>query len=474
MVVLGIMQIPIITKNLGSSLYGTWAIIITTITIIIPFSTLSFNMSLVRFLAAEKDIKKIREDFLSAFSLVVLSGLVFSLLFFGLSDVFARYILKDASLIAYLRLSSVLVLLNTTFWVITAFFRTGSRIGIFNILTLGWNALQVGLTILFLLLGYGLTGVIYAAILSAVLLNIIGLFMILREIGISRPKFSNIKTYLKWGLPLLPTNAILWIISPGDRYIVSYFLGVSATGIYSASSGIGAYTTFAFVPLSTVLYPIISKAYDEGNQEECQNYFQLSFKYLMMITIPAAVGLTMLARPLLIILTTTEFVSGTPIIAFTAFGALASILYSLGIYIIYLVGKTQTIMKLLGISAATNVILDILLVPHMGVIGAGIGSFVATVVLGLLTLIVTRRHIKYDLSFSFLIKSAVSAGIMALCLWFIHPRSALMVLVSIIAGIITYFGVLLLIRGFSKTELTFATTFIRDNLKGIFRSKSKS
>lgn len=66
-VVLGIIQIPIITRALGSSQYGIWALIITAISLLIPFTGLSFSMSIIRFLAAEKDTDKIREDFLFCF-----------------------------------------------------------------------------------------------------------------------------------------------------------------------------------------------------------------------------------------------------------------------------------------------------------------------------------------------------------------------------------------------------------------------
>ena len=471
-VVLGIIQVPIITKALGSSLYGTWAIIYAAIALIMSFTMLSFNMSLVRFLAAEKDREKIRDDFFSAFALVILSGVVASLLFFVLSHFFAIFILKDASLSIYLRLSSVLILLTTTFsGVITAFFRAGNRIGIYNLLTIGWNASWVGLTILFLSLGYGLTGVISAAILSVAIFNIIGISMIFKEIGFRRPRFSNMKAYLKWGLPLTPASAVGWIISNSDRYIVSYFLGVATAGIYTASNGIGSYTSFALLPLSTVLYPAISKTYDEGNLDECRNLFQLSFKYLMMFTIPAAVGLSLLAKPLLIILTTPEFVSGAPVVALAAFGALSSCLYSLGIYVIYLVGKTQIVIRLLSITAVLVLILNAILIPHMGIVGAGIGSLIASSFLGLLTIIITRRYLKYDLSLSFLIKSAVSSGFMALCIWLINPKSVSMVFVSIIVAIITYFGVLIAVKGFSKTEWAFVTAFIRDSFKGILKAK---
>ena len=109
--------------------------------------------------------------------------------------------------------------------------------------------------------------------------------------------------------------------------------------------------------------------------------------------------------------------------------------------VLYLVGKTQIIIRLLGIAAVLNIVPNVILVPRIGIIGAGLASLIAYIVLGWLGLIVTRRYLKFDLSLSFLIKSALSSGFMALCIWLINPQSVLMVFVSIIAGIITYFVV---------------------------------
>ena len=472
MLVLGIIQFPILTKALGSSQYGVWALIFTAVSLITPFAGLSFSISIIRFLAAEKDPDRISEDFLSAFSLVLLSGFIFSWLFFLSSQFIATSILKDASSLLYLRLGSVLILLNSTFPLILSFFRRGNRIGIFNFLNLGLSVLQLVLTILFIRLGYGLQGVIEAAILSAAILNIIGISMIFKEIGFRRPKISNMKAYLTWGFPMTPNAAIQWIINASDRYIVNYFRGVSAAGVYNAADGIGGYASFAIMPMGIVLYPVISKTYDEGNRDECRKYFQYSFKYLMMLTIPAAMGLSILAKPLLRILTTSAFLSGSSVLALATLGALVSSVFQIGIYVIHLVGKTQITLRLLAIAAVVNVVMNIILVPLMGIEGAALASVTAYAVLGGLTLIITRRYLKFDLNLSFLVKSVLSSGFMALCIWLINPQSILMVFISIIAGIIIYFGVLILVKGFSKIELAFFAAFIRKNFMGNLGTKN--
>jgi len=458
---LGIVQVPIVTKSLGPSFYGMWSLINSSISLIVPFCMLSFSMSVIRFLAAEKDLNTIQDDFYSACSLVLFTGFILTLLSFVFSNFIATTLFRDTNAASFIRLSSILILLNSIFPIVLAFFRKGKEIATYNFLNLGLNVLQVGLIILFIKLGFGLKGIIIAFIVSLSVLNLIGFFFIAREIGFKFPRFNNMKVYLKWGIPLIPASLILWIISASDRYIINYFLGLSAAGIYNAAYGIGFYSSFALMPVGIVLYPNISRLYDEGNKIECAEYFTYAFKYLMMVTIPASVGLSILAKPLLQLLTTSDFISGTVIVPFIALGGIFFCFYQIGIYVIHLVGKTNINFNLLIMSAVLNIVLNIIFIPRFGILGSGLASLIAYAILGILTLVITDRYLRFNLNLLFIFKSLISSSVMAGVIWLIGPNSVTTVIISIFAGIITYFCILTLIRGFGREELNFLTSLIK-------------
>ena len=114
-----------------------------------------------------------------------------------------------------------------------------------------------------------------------------------------------------------------------------------------------------------------------------------------------------------------------------------------------------------------SLILYISLVPSMGIMGAAVATLVAYGVLGLMTLAVTRRYLKFDLSLPFIAKSIAASAVMALCLWLIGPQSLGAVIGSIALGVVIYFGVLILIRGFSRYELEFFVDFVRRHALGL-------
>jgi len=104
-------------------------------------------------------------------------------------------------------------------------------------------------------------------------------------------------------------------------------------------------------------------------------------------------------------------------------------------------------------------------------VGAAAATLVAYGVLGMLTLLVTRRYLKFDLNLPFIAKSVLSSGIMALCIWLINPQTLWTVLLSILLGAAIYLAVLWAIKGFSKGEIIFFANFVKDNLKkiGLFK-----
>lgn len=464
--VLGLIQISVLTKELGASLYGTWSLVNVTVSFIVPFALLGFTVSFVRLLAAEKDRGRIGGDFSAAFFVVLGSGIIFSILLFFFSDPLAASIF-NVNLSQYIKLGSILILLNCLGQIGLSFFRTFRQIGRLTIITLTKSILELGLIVLAVLLGYKLIGVIIAIIINNILFIFVTLFIVLKQIGFQAPRFSHLRPHLRFGLPAVPRSAMMWIITFSDRYIISYFMGVSPTGIYNAAYVLATHVSFFIGPTGTLLFPTVSKSYDEKNLEETRNYLKYSLKYFMMVAIPSAFGLSILAKPILQILTTPEFLSGYTIVPLIAFGTLLYGVYVIGTHPIVLVYKTELITALLGTAAALNIGLNILLIPRMGILGAAVATLIAYSVLGILTLMVSRRYLKFDLSLPFMAKSVIASVIMTLCIWLIHPESIAMVIGTIFAGAAIYFAVLLLVKGLSKEEITFFVTFAKDNIKRI-------
>lgn len=464
---LGFIRLPVMTKGLGADLYGTWSLLDVTVSLITPFALVGLHMGVVRFLSAEKDDFRIRDDFFSIFAVVFIIGTVLAVLLTLLSDQLAMSVFKDINVSRYIKLASVIILLNASLTLSLSLFQAFRKIGIYTVIGLMQGVLQVGLMALFISLGYELGGVIAAFVISGLLFNLVALCIILRQRGFRLPCFTRIRQYLRFSVPLTPNIAIMWVVNASDRYIISYFMSVADTGIYNAAYSIGGYASFLMAPIGIVLYPTISKLFDEGKLDETRSYLSYSAKYFFMVAIPAAFGLSILAEPLLRIFTTEEFVPGAVIVPYVAFGAVLSSLHPIGEYIILLAKKTKLLVVLLGASAAVNVVLNFILIPGMGMLGAAVATLVAYALLGITTLLISRRYLKFNLNPLFILKSIAAASVMGLCVWLIDPQSLVWLLASIAIGIIVYFGILLALRGLSRGEIKFFINLLVGSLNRI-------
>jgi O-antigen/teichoic acid export membrane protein len=447
-------RLPILTKWLGASDYGTWSLIWVTVVLITPLATLGLNMAMVRFLAAERDKAKVRERFMSVLVTSVAAGAVISLILVLLSNIFATSIIGDADSSYLFRLGSLMVITQALSQLSVAFFRTFRQMKWYSVLTVIKAAVQLGLISFLLFLGWEIKGVILAVIVSDILCIVIALSIAFRQTGLQLPRFTGMKGYLKYGLPLVPTSAMLWIMASSDRYMIGYFMKSEDVGIYTAAYTLTHVMSLFLSPLRTVLLPTISKSYDDGDTAKTRTYLKYSLKYLLMLTIPTTFGISVLATPLLRILTTSEFVSGDLVIPFVAFGLLIFEFYQICVYVFYLVKKTHWVLRLLIISAALNIGLNLLLIPMMGIVGAAVATLIAYVVLAIVTVAIAFRYFKFDLGFVFIIKSALASAVMALGIWLFKPMGIVEVIIAILLGIIVYFAIILVLKGFSKKELS--------------------
>lgn len=454
-------RLPIITKWLGPDLYGTWSIIWVTITLVAPLATVGLTSSIIRFLAAKTDRDSLRNGLL--FSILVTFGVavLFTLVMILSSGIFSSDIIKNPSDSILVKLASFLIITQSLIAICLAYFRALRQMKTYAVLALSNVVMNVTLIVGFLYLGWELTGLIWAFLISDSICIIGSLGFAFKQIGFGMPKFDELSKYLVFGLPLMFNTFILWVVNSSDRYLVGYFMQPKDVGIYNAAYVLAGVLSLALGPVQVVLFPTISHSYDKGDVDKTRFYLSKSLKYLMVISIPAAFGLSALAAPLLHLLTSSEFISGSMVVPFIALGIIFYDFYAVTLYIIYIVKKTYWEVILLSIAAVTNLAINFVLIPKLGILGAAVASFVAYLVLGVLTVIVSFRYLRFNLELPYIAKYLLASIGMAVILHILNPSNVLMVVLSIIIGIVIYVAILFAIKGFSKSEIDLARELVR-------------
>lgn len=415
-------------------------------------ATLGLPYTMVRFLSAEKEKSRIQEGFFSIFIVILFSTLTVSILFLLFSkDIASSLFNGNIQVSLVLPVIIFLVCLNT---LLLNFFRTFQEMKRYSIILLVQTYLGIIIVSYFAITGFG----VYFATLGLLLANsisfIIMVSIIFSEIGLVIPKFKNLKEYLSFGLPTIPSNFSYWIVDTSDRYVIGILLGAASVGYYAPGYTLANILLQFIGPFSTLLPAVLSKYYEEKNMEKVLIFLKYSLKYFLLLAIPAAFGLSLLSRPILMILTTPEIASNGYLI--TPFVAVSTVLfgiYAIVVNIIILEKKTKITGIIWMFAAVLNLVLNIILVPYVGIVGAAAVTLIAYSVALVLTLSYTFKFHRLDFDPRFIFKSVAASSVMSYIIIYLNPSGILSIIITIAISSLVYFALILLFKSIKKEEL---------------------
>ncbi|MDD3566444.1 MAG: oligosaccharide flippase family protein [Methanothrix sp.] len=450
----GIILIPILTKTLSIEDYGIWAQIMVTIGLIPSIVMLGLPYAMVRFLAGAKKKEDISEGFYSIAFIVLITSAVSSILLFLASDSIAA-ILFDGN-IDVAKTLSALVFVECLNSLMINYFRTFQRIRKYSTFTLIRTYLDLIVVAYFVLSGYGILGATMGLLITKSFTLFIMATLVIAEIGFRMPKFTNIRDYLAFGLPTVPANLSSWVVTSSDRYVIGILLSTAFVGYYSPGYALGNTIQMFVAPLGVMLPAVLSKYYDENKLEETKAILKYSLKYFLLLAIPSAVGLSLLSRSILLIISTPEIASEgyliTPFVAVSAvlFGGLVVINH-----ILVLEKKTAITGSIYILAAALNFGLNLILIPYIGILGAAIATLVAYLSIFIIGIYYSFKYLTFDIDLYFILKSLFASIVMSLIIIRWNPEGLSSVLITICACAVVYSTVLLILKGISREELIF-------------------
>jgi O-antigen/teichoic acid export membrane protein len=452
--------VPLLTKTLGALNYGIWAQVYVTISLIAPFTNLGLGGAMVRFLAAEKSREEIQEGFYSVISVLFMINLIAALIIIALAYPLANNFFDGA--VQIVRITSILVLLTPISTTYLLLIRTFQQIKRYSVFIIAEDSGRLALIAYLVLNGHGILSVVLSVVAVKFILLLVLFFLIKSQIGIKRPRFSRLKEYLSFGLPLVPRGIAFWLVNLSDRYVIGFFLGATSVGIYSAATGLGSLPYSVMAVLTFVLLATLPYLYDKGRRSEVAAHLTYSLKYFLAITIPFIFGATILAEPVLRMFTTPQIASqGHFIVPLIALAVSFLSIHNIISHILMFTKKTKVMAPIWLVAAGLNIGLNILVVPRIGILGAAITTLIAYSLALALVTYYSLKEFKFRIDWRFIIKSLVASAVMSVVVWLMAPQGNLDTLLTVVIGVIIYGVVLLLLRGFSKEEMRFFRGLLR-------------
>jgi O-antigen/teichoic acid export membrane protein len=424
---------------------------------------LGLPYTMVRFLAASKSREEAQEGYYSIVGITILSAGLASVALFLLAEPIAVALFDGRTTIT--RILALVVFLECMNLLQYNYFRTFQQIKRYSSLLFLKTCLQLILVGVPVIAGYGIFGAVVGLLVTNLVLYLIMDVIIIFEIGVVIPRFRNLREYLSFGLPTVPGNLSSWVVNSSDRYVIALFLGTAYVGYYSPGYTLGNVVSMFIAPLSFMLPAVLSKHYDDGNLNDVKTVLSYSMKYFLALAIPSVVGLSLLSKPLLTILSTPEIAEqGYLITPFMALGGLLFGLYAIITQILVLEKKTGITGTIWIVAAVLNLGLNIIFVPRIGIVGAAATTLFVYSLTFVLSAYYSFKYLVFPVDVPFILKCLVAAAFMGVAVVIGGSQisgglAGIILLVGISA--LVYGAGLFVLQGFKKEEIIFFRGLLR-------------
>ena len=394
---------------------------------------------------------KLQNEFYSAYIilriiLLCLSIVVFIIISPALSGI------QENGLLVWLIIALIIGTLYSIFG--TNLYGT-AQVGVLQVSILANTIVKNIVQILAVFIGFGIGGLVFgfiAGLIAAAVLN--SRYLRLTFSQCDRSHFDGLLAFSIW--TFLSSGGIL-IFTYADTILIGQFMTEADVGIYRVAFQLTSVASFMVIAFHTVLYPRISRWHAENNITMIEHALTRSFTYSLFLAIPVTVGGILLSDQLLYYLYGASFVSGAPVLAILLFVQIANIFLYLQTMCLNAMDRPRISFYITAVSAVLNILLNIILIPPMGITGAAIASLATMSMNAVLAYVMLRSWltIKIDLrSVVNLIISALGMTAFLVISTYLFPIQSFVGLgLAIGIGAILYFVLVLKIDRSIRSDL---------------------
>ena len=385
----GFFLIPVYTRFLQPEEYGLLALCQVLIGLLTIFYGLGINSSVFRYYF-EYDNKTEKDSLIGTSILFLLfSNFVFTLFIITFSSWFSRSFLDTATHSHIIEIIAIAVFVGNILQIPFMILRANNLSLYYSLLSLIKLILSIGLNILFVVyLKRSILGIMESHLITASVLLLVFLPYLLRNVKF-RFSLTMFKELCRFGLPLIPTNLIGFLLAFSDRYILKMFVSFHEIGIYSLGYKFGAIVNMIGVSAIALAWPtaLMNIIKDKGANIQIAK----TCTYFMGLISCLVLFLSIFIDEILTLVATEKYMGAGPIVPVIAFAYLFFAYYKLFESGIFIVKRTVYYPFIIGIAAVINIGLNLLLVPVWGMAAAAYNTVVGYGVLSLLTLYIAQR-----------------------------------------------------------------------------------
>lgn len=285
--------------------------------------------------------------------------------------------------------------------IIGCIFRVREYSGTYAVFAVITKYVGMSLSIIFVTIYlYGVWGFFLGLVVGELLVLALLWCYLSRDLNKSRVEFSTplFKQMVSYGLPLVVSGFAGTLLTLGDRYIIGLFMTASDVAIYSVPYNLCTYLQailltafeFAFIPL-------IMKEWSSSRINKVNYEIARVIKLYCIAAFPIAFAVIALGDQFIVLLASEKYIASSKILPYVVVGELLKGLFTPIVIGLQFHNQTKTIVKITWLVVAVNLLLNIILIPIYGILGAALSTLICYILLLISGRVVSVKTLKVKL-----------------------------------------------------------------------------
>lgn len=257
-----------------------------------------------------------------------------------------------------------------------------------NLLALLYLLIFAGANLILIVwLRRGSTGVILAHTVTMVSMGLLAIALAPESIR-GKPRFDLMRGLARTGALLVPGSMAAWVLMYQDRLFLVRYVSLEQIGVYAIAVRLASVLSLLVEPFKAAWGPL---ALSIQQQHTAPQSYTRVFLYYCVGGLGLALALSLLAPEILFIVTTPAYIGASAYVWLLTLMSLTSGLQTIMAVGLYIAKQVGHLGWTVVVAAGLNTVLNLLLIPHLGVMGAVIATAIGYLAAPLLTAVVAQR-----------------------------------------------------------------------------------
>jgi len=414
----------VLARNLSIAEYGLFFSVFTFVSLIGIFNGLGMGEALVKYIPeflVKKKHDKIKSAVIIALLVTLATVFVVGILLLIFSGFLAKHYFRNELAVPLLLLFVIIMLISNLKGILKVIFQAFQNMKLYSSMYLAENGFLLVLLFCFFAFQKNVFIASYAYIATYLLILLIFIPLLFKVFNFFKHKASVEKELfnklLRFGIPVTISGIGGLIIVYTDTLVLTYFRSMEEVGVYNVIVPTAMILQFFATSIATVIFPMVAELWARKKKQYLELGLKMLYQYSFAIILPAVLVVLAFSETVLRLMFGEGYVGGAFAMQILLLGIIFLGLHSITSTILGGIGQPAISTKILIQGAALNFLLNLLLIPRLGIIGAALTSLIAYFYVAIMCIFKLRHFIKVQIPWLNWLKIAF-AGILMLGLIF--------------------------------------------------------